>query len=448
MDFLPKVDEQAMLEAIGVSSVDELFADLPESVRRPIEGLPEGVSERELERELFRLLKTNQAAGEGPFFLGGGLYRHYIPAAVAALISRSEFYTAYTPYQAESSQGTLQGGFEFASAMVELTGMEVAAQPLYDGATAVAEAIRMAAGAHRKRSKFLVPKHLCRFQKGTLSNYTLGMELELVELPWAEKGGIDLPALESAVDADTIGLYWPMPDRFGVVDPNLMQVKEMLGKAHFIVAANPLALALYQPPGAWGADIVVGDVQPFGNAMNLGGPTAGYIATTKKLVRKLPGRLVGLTEDTSERRAFCLTLQTREQHIRRARATSNICTNEGLNALAATIHMALLGREGMRGMAIDSATRAKELAANLNDIPGVKAPYFPAPFFNEFVIGLDRPARKVAEELWAKGVNGGIPQEYEGLPNGLLVTSSECTTDGCVEALAEGLDEVLNGGGS
>ena len=444
MDYLPKVDEQAMLEAIGVASIDELFDDLPESVRCGIEGVPAGASELEVERALREMLGTNRTAGSAPFFLGGGLYRHHIPAAVGAIISRSEFYTAYTPYQPEASQGTLQAGFEFASAMVELTGMEAAAQPLYDGATAIAEAMRLALGAVRGADNIIVPANLCRFKKGVLNNYLAGLEVKQSELGWDPgTGGLDLEALEANLNPRTAGVYVELPNRFGVVDHQLMELKERLDQTLLIVGANPLALALYKPPGDWGADIVVGDIQPFGNAMNLGGPTAGYITSSRKLTRKLPGRLVGLTHDDHERRAFCLTLQTREQHIRRSRATSNICTNQGLNSLAAIVHLALLGRQGLRDLAVECAHKARRAATRLSTIEGLSSPHFSGPFFNEFTVGLPLPASRVLERLNRQGINPGLSLREEGLDNGLLVAVTEMTTDQDIEGLATAMEILI-----
>ena len=444
MDYLPKVDEQAMLKAIGVSSVDELFDDLPDSVRSGIEGVPPGASELEVERELRELLGTNRTAGSSPFFLGGGLYRHHIPAAVGAILSRSEFYTAYTPYQPEASQGTLQAGFEFASAMVELTGMEAAAQPLYDGATAIAEALRLAHASVRGSDSVIIPANLCRFKKGVLANYLAGLDLKQVELGWDPgTGTTDLEELETKVTPQTAGVYVELPNRFGIVDPRLMELKERLGRTLLIVGANPLALALYKPPGDWGADIVVGDIQPFGNAMALGGPTAGFITSSRKLTRKLPGRLVGLTTDNHQRRAFCLTLQTREQHIRRSKATSNICTNQGLNSLAAIVHLALLGRHGLRELAVECAQKARQTARRLASIEGLESPLFPGHFFNEFAVGLPLPAITAIEKLTRLGVNPGLPLDEEGLDHGLLVAVTERTTDEDIEALARAMETLV-----
>ncbi len=444
MDYLPKMNEQAMLEAIGVSSVDELFDDLPESVRQGIERVPQGASELEVERELRELLGTNRTAGASPFFLGGGLYRHHVPAAVGAILSRSEFYSAYTPYQPEASQGTLQTGFEFASAMVELTGMEAAAQPLYDGATAIAEALRLAHASVRGSDNVIVPANLCRFKKGVLANYLAGLDLKQVELGWDPgTGALDLEALESILNPQTAAVHVELPNRFGIVDPQLMELKERLGKSLLIVGANPLALALYRPPGDWGADIVVGDIQPFGNAMALGGPTAGFIASSRKLTRKLPGRLVGLASDHHQRRAFCLTLQTREQHIRRSKATSNICTNQGLNSLAALVHLALLGRHGLRELAVECAERAQQTARRLGSIEGLEAPLFPGHFFNEFTVGLPLPVAKALKRLTERGVNPGLPLDEEGLESGLLVAVTERTTEQDIEGLARAMETLV-----
>ena len=322
--------------------------------------------------------------------------------------------------------------------------MDAAAQPLYDGATAIAEAARLAVRAMRGSDNIIIPANLCHIKKAVLANYTIGMDLEIKEVGWdQETGGLDHDALAEALTPTTAGVYLELPNRFGVVDPTLMELKAGLGKTLLIVGVNPLALALYRPPGDWGADIVLGDIQPFGNPMSLGGPTAGFIASSRKLIRKLPGRLVGLTRDIQGRRAFCLTLQTREQHIRRSKATSNICTNQGLNSLAAVVYLALKGRNGLRQVAVECARMARKTADRLSVIDGIRAPRFTGHYFNEFVIGLPCPATEVIDELARQGINAGLPPLEDGLDQSLLIAATEHTSDDDIDALARALERFM-----
>ncbi len=417
---LTETDKKEMLETIGIQSIDELFADIPEKVRfdRPLD-IKERRSETALLRELSALANKNKTSETHASFLGAGVYDHYMPIVVDHVISRSEFYTAYTPYQPEISQGELQAIFEFQTMIAELTGMDVANSSMYDGGTSFAEAAMLACG-HTRKKKIVVSKAVNDESRAVLQTYAK-----------------DLDALKSAIDEDTACVMVQYPNFFGSIeDLEIIKSYTEGTKALFIVSSNPLALGLLTPPGEFGADIVVGDAQVFGIPAQLGGPHCGYFAATKALTRKMPGRLVGQTHDDEGQRGFVLTLQAREQHIRRDKATSNICSNQALNALAASVAMSALGKNGVVEMAEQNLYKAnymkdRMIEAGFNVLPGTS--------FNEFVVKFNKPVPEINAELLEEGFIGGydlgrIDDKYEGH---MLIAVTELRTKEEIDTFIE-----------
>ncbi|BAF90246.1 glycine cleavage system P protein subunit 1 [Azorhizobium caulinodans ORS 571] len=446
MRYLPLTpeDRTEMLARIGAPSVDALFADIPAAKLDPaLADLPAHKTELSVERTLGALSAQNVPAGSVPFFVGAGAYRHHVPATVDHLIQRSEFLTSYTPYQPEIAQGTLQYLFEFQTQVGELTGMEVANASMYDGSTAAAEAVLM---AHRvtKRRKAVVAGNVHPHYRETIATLSLYADDAVVALSPVPQGGEDIL---SAIDGETSCVVVQSPDVFG----NIVDLKPIAEKAHaagallIAVFTEVVSLGLIEPPGAQGADIVVGEGQSIGNPLTFGGPYVGLFATRQKYVRQMPGRLAGETVDASGKRGFVLTLSTREQHIRREKATSNICTNSGLCALAFTIHLTLLGETGLRKLARLNHANACKLADKLAAVPGVQV--LNSAFFNEFTLRVPGKAVDVIEKLAAKGVLGGVPYARlapkAGLDDLILVAATEINTDEDRAAYAAALKEVL-----
>jgi glycine dehydrogenase subunit 1 len=441
--YLPMTeqDKQEMLKTIGVSSIDELFEDIPERVRFKGEyNIKKAKSEPELMKELSKMAAKNADLKTNVSFLGAGVYDHYIPVIVDHVISRSEFYTAYTPYQPEISQGELQAIFEFQTMICELTGMEVANSSMYDGGTSLAEAAMLSAG-HTKNKKVLVSSAVHPESREVLKTYAKGQYIEVVEIP-AVNGVTDLQALEKEMEDDVACVIVQYPNFFGQIEP-LKDIERIAhtGKSLFVVSSNPLALGVLTPPGAFGADIVVGDVQPFGIPAQFGGPHCGYFAVTSKLMRKIPGRLVGQTTDEDGRRGFVLTLQAREQHIRRDKATSNICSNQALNALAASVAMTALGKKGVKEMAIQNIAKA-QYAKDVLKSKGFTIA-FEGPFFNEFVVKLNKPVQEVNKKLLEKGIIGGydLGRDYPELEQHMLIAVTELRTKEEIDTFAEELGD-------
>lgn len=446
MRYLPltEADRAQMLARVGARHVDELFADVPQSklIKQPLD-LPVHKSEMEVERLLKGMSLRNHTASSGPFFLGAGAYKHHIPASVDHLIQRSEFLTSYTPYQPEIAQGTLQYLFEFQTQVATLTGMDVANASMYDGSTATAEAVLM---AHRvtKRRKAVLAGGLHPQYADVVKTLSLLAGDEVVTLK-PDVGGTDdiLGQIDSSVSCVVV----QTPDFFG----NLHDVQEIADKAHesgallIVVFTEAVSLGLLKSPGEMGADIVVGEGQSIGNFLNFGGPYVGLFATRQKFVRQMPGRLCGETVDAEGRRGFVLTLSTREQHIRRDKATSNICTNSGLCSLAFTIHMSLLGGKGLTRLARINHANAVLLADALAEVEGVTV--LNHSFFNEFTVRLAKPAAGVVEALASRGIIAGLPVSRllpdAGLDDLLLVASTEVNTDEDRAALVAALKEVL-----
>jgi glycine dehydrogenase subunit 1 len=451
MRYLPltPADRSAMLQAVGARSIDDLFVDVPQEARLsgPIAGLPNHASELAVERQLAALARQNTVAGDVPFFLGCGAYRHHVPATVDHIIQRGEFLTAYTPYQPEIAQGTLQMLFEFQTQVARLLGCDVANASMYDGSTACWEAITMARRITR-RAKALISAglhaHYVSVAK-TMARFT-GDELHTA-LPKLE-AATDIDSLIGQIDGDTSCVVVQYPDILGRV----ADLSELAARAHekgallVAVVTEPVALGLLKSPGEMGADIVVGEGQSIGVGLQFGGPYVGLFACKEKFVRQMPGRLCGETVDAEGKRGFVLTLSTREQHIRREKATSNICTNSGLCALAFSIHITLLGEKGLRGLAEVNHAGAVAAADRLAKVPGVEV--VNTGFFNEFALKLSREARPLVRRLADRGILAGVSlgRLYPGvdaLEHGLVVAVTETTTKEDVETLAAALQEEL-----
>lgn len=427
--YLPDTEEdvQEMLQKIGVDSVEDLFADIPDNICLNADlSIPEAMAEGDLLRHMQKLAAKNTTSTTMPIFLGAGTYDHMIPSVVDAVISRSEFYTAYTPYQAEASQGELQAIFEFQTMISELTGMDVTNSSLYDGFASLGEAVGLAHAATRKK-KVLISKAVHPQGREVIKTAAPGRGTEIVEIPLM-KDRTDLEQLAAELDEDTAAVIFQYPNFLGTIE-DLKAVKDLLGdsKIYFIVLANPLALGLLEAPGHLGADIVVGDTQPFGIPMSYGGPHCGYFSVKKADIRRVPGRMVGETVDTEGNRGFVLTLQSREQHIRREKATSYMSSNQALNALASAVCMAALGKQGVQEMAQLNINKASYLADKLSK-KGFTV-FNEHPFFNEFVVELPYSAERANRQLLEVGIIGGysLKKDYR-LPNHLLVCATEKRT--------------------
>ncbi|HCW8092335.1 TPA: aminomethyl-transferring glycine dehydrogenase subunit GcvPA [Staphylococcus aureus] len=439
---LTEKDKQEMLQTIGAKSIGELFGDVPSDIllNRDL-NIAEGEAETTLLRRLNRIASKNITKETHTSFLGAGVYDHYAPSVVDAMISRSEFYTAYTPYQPEISQGELQAIFEFQTLICELTDMDVANSSMYDGMTSFAEACILAF-SQTKKNKIVVSKGLHYQALQVLHTYAkTRKEFEVVEID-LDGTVTDLKKLEAAVDDETAAVAVQYPNFYGSIE-DLEKIHSFIEdkKALFIVYANPLALGLLTPPGSFGADIVVGDTQPFGITAQFGGPHCGYFATTKKLMRKVPGRLVGQTQDDEGNRGFVLTLQAREQHIRRDKATSNICSNQALNALASSIAMSALGKQGIYDIAvqnIEHANYAKQqfIKKGFEVLDGTS--------FNEFVVKFDKPIQQVNEELVKYNIIGGFDLGVvsDDFKNHMLIAVTELRTKDEIDTFVEKAGEL------
>ncbi len=424
-EYIPHTPEDIshMLEAVGAETVEELFNDIPRALRHegPTTGLPP--RDEEWVRRYVQALGEQSSGKDLIPFLGGGLYDHHVPAVVGHVLSRGELFTAYTPYQAEVSQGTLTWMFEFQTMLCELTGMEVANASMYDGATALAEAVLC---AHRVTggNTVLVPRALSPWTREVLDTYCWGAGLSVQEIPFGADGRMQVKGIPAGVCA----LVAAQPNYFGCVE-ELAGLKDQLGKAFLIVSVNPVALAVLEPPGSFGADIVVGEGQPLGIPLGFGGPLLGLFATRSEHLRRMPGRVSGRTLDVDGSEGYVMALQTREQHIRRERATSNICTNSALCALAATVYLAALGPEGLREVALASMERAHELAKRLQELPGYELAC-DGPFFHEFALRCP-DAEDAAERLQKAGIAVLPPQAFAraGLHRALGVAVTERRTD-------------------
>lgn len=443
-----EADREAMFQTIGIDRIEELFNDVPEEHRFPELNLPPSLTELEVFTELKDIAWANDSARELISFLGAGAYNHYTPAVVDAILRRGEFYTAYTPYQPEISQGTLQAIFEYQSMVAGLTGMDVSNASHYDGATAVAEAVNMAYHNFRgKRPKVVLSPAVHPQYRATVRTYTHDSEIILT----GDEGEVDLStgpeALIPLIDETTGLVVVAYPDFFGRIYDftDFAQAVHDAG-ALLAISVNPMALGLLKPPGDFGADIVTGEGQSLGIPLSYGGPYLGLFATKQKYVRKMAGRLAGETVDNRGQRAYVLTLTAREQHIRRERATSNICTNQGLLALAATVYMSLLGKQGLRQVSELCYHKAHYAAERISGINGYDL-WSQQPFFNEFVIRCPRPAQQVFDHLLEHNVLAGytLGKDYPGLEDHLLIAVTEMNSQEDIEWLVAALEEVSNG---
>ncbi len=451
MPFIPhsESDIRDMLASIGAGDIDALFEEIPVSLRSgKLSQVPPGMNEMQVAR-----LMNERAARDTPLlnFIGAGAYEHHIPAAVWQIVTRGEFYTAYTPYQAEASQGTLQVLYEYQTMMASLTGMDVSNASLYDGASGLAEAILMAVRAHKSSHKVLIPATVSPIYRSVAKSIVRLQNIELCEIPFDPTSGTtDMQALHQHAGADFAAVVIPQPNFFGALE----DVDALTDWAHAqsalaIGLVNPLSLALLRAPGTWGArgaDIAVGDGQPLGSPLSNGGPHFGFLCCKQPLVRQMPGRIIGRTIDLEGKAGYTLTLQAREQHIRRAKATSNICSNQGLMVTAATIHMALLGPDGLRRVAAASHANTAVLTVQASGVAGVKRA-FQGAHFHEVVLQLNRPVREVLAKMLEQGISGGhdLSADYPQLGNALLVCATETKTEADLARYIEVLRHALHG---
>ena len=455
MPFIPHTEQEItqMLQTIGADSIEDLFDEIPTHLRAAVlSAVPTGMTEMEVSRLMRQRAEKNTKA---LCFLGAGAYQHHIPAAVWEITTRGEFYSAYTPYQAEASQGTLQLTYEYQSMMTALTAMDVSNASMYDGASSLAEAVLMAVRANRKSKsrKVLIPTTVNPVYRQTAHTIVKGQQIELVEVPYDQATGtVTLEQIKQQAEADITAIVLQQPNFFGCLEA----VDEITDWAHennilVIAAVNPLAIAVLNPPGEWGldeaskgADIACGDGQPLGAPMSAGGPYYGLLCCKQALVRQMPGRIVGRTVDLDGKEGFVLTLQAREQHIRRSKATSNICTNQGLVVTASTIHMAIMGARGLENTAAACHQNNNNLVEQLCAIAGVKKAFAGA-HFHETVLQLEVPAQQVLKALMQKGILGGfdLSLDYPELGHAILVCTTEMRNEDDIAAYAKAMKEVL-----
>ena len=452
MPFIPHTEEETrkMLDAIGVSNIDELFDEIPaDLINEKLDYVPPAMDEAGIRR-----LCKNSAQSDGHYvnFIGAGAYEHHIPAAVWQVATRGEFYSAYTPYQAEASQGTLQLLYEYQTMMASLTAMEVSNASLYEGASALAEAVLMSVRAQRNKYRILMPETINPAYRETTETIVKNQGITISNIDYSgDTGTIDLVQLNDQFTDDVAALVIPQPNYFGALE----QVDELVDLAHkqgclVIAVVNPLSLAILKAPGEWGengADIVVGEGQPLGIPLSSGGPYFGFMCCTQKIVRQMPGRLIGRTLDAEGKQGFTLTLQAREQHIRRSKATSNICTNQGLMVTAATLYMSLMGPAGMAQAAKASHANTRLLVEKLTAIDGVEV-VFNSPFFHECVLRIDSPLDDLVREITAEGIIAGMPlgADFEGLQDCLLVCATELRTEEEMDNFALHLERIVSKG--
>ena len=448
MRFIPHTEQdiREMLEKIGLRNIDELFASIPDTLRLrdKVLDLPTALSETELVSTFKHTQKRNPDPDEMSTFLGAGAYRHYSPALIGNLVLRGEFSTSYTPYQPEVSQGTLQAIFEFQTMIAMLTGMDIANASMYDGASALAEAVLM---AHRinGKNKVLIARAAHPEYRQTVMTYLRGADHQLIDVPYNSRGKTDLEFIRSNLSDKTSAVVLQTPNFFGIVEEYEALGKELAERDALLIVAvtEPLSLGILKPPGERGADIVVGEAQSFGLPVSFGGPYVGFFATREQYIRQVPGRVTGETTDRNGRRAFVLTLSTREQHIRRERATSNICTNQGLCALAATIYLAVMGKQGLRELAVLNLRKADYLKNKLSKVGGFET-RFNADTFNEFVLKCPKPAKEVRDALLEHKILAGLPlgEHYPEFADSLLLCATEMNTVEAIDRLAEKLEGI------
>lgn len=419
-----------MLKDINLKDVDELFLDIPKKIRIKELDIAEGLSQQETEKKLRGIASKNKSCHELISFRGGGIKPHYVPSAVKSVVSRSEFYSAYTPYQSEASQGFLQAMFEYQSMIADISGMDLANASLYDAATALGEAVLMCARIKRKRKKFLIPESISLEKKSVLKNYTKGTDIQIKEIGFDDKTGkINIGELEKNLDQDTAGLYLENPNFFGVFEDDVKKINNLVKNVDglFVVGVDFFSLGIIADPGSYGADIVIGEGRGFGNKMDFGGSSLGIFACKKDFLRMMPGRIIGLTEDANKNRAFCMTMQTREQHIRRGRATSNICTNQGLCALAASSYLSWVGSRGLENISKKNFENAQNLSKKLSSL-NVFTKRFNGVCFNEMVFKYKGDPHKLNKKLLDRNYQGGLilDKQHKVLKDCLLFGVTEC----------------------
>lgn len=450
MPFIPHTEEDmsAMLASIGANSIDDLFDEIPPALKSDeLDGVPAGLNEMEITR---LMMERAEADGRYLNFIGAGAYEHHIPAAVWQIATRGEYYSSYTPYQAEASQGTLQLLYEFQTMMASLTGMDVSNASMYDGASALAEAALMAVRSHKSSRRILMPRTIHPVYRSVVQAIVRSQGIEVVDVPYCrDSGRTQVEALDAIGDGEFAALVIPQPNFFGVLE-DVDILTDWAHRKHSLAigVVNPMALAILTPPGNWGekgADVAVGEGQPLGIPLSSGGPYFGFMACKQSLVRQMPGRIIGRTTDSEGNPGFVLTLQAREQHIRRSKATSNICTNQGLMVTAATIYMALMGPEGLRRTAAQSHANTLALLEKLESLKGVKR-IFNGPLFDEVAISLPAPVQNVLSELRGAGILGGLnlEQYYPELGSAMLVCATETKIPADLTAYADKLSQILD----
>jgi glycine dehydrogenase subunit 1 len=445
MQFIPNSSlKKTLLNELKLHDINDLFSDIPQEIKIDNLRLQPGRHQQEVEDHMRTLVQQNKSFCEMPSFIGGGFKPHYIPSAVKSIISRSEFYTAYTPYQPETSQGFLQAIFEYQSIIAELTGMDISNASLYDGATALGEAGLMCTRITKKKT-FVIPENISWEKKSIITNYTKGAGITVKQVAYdAKTGTINLEELKKTIDDDTAGFYLENPNFFGVFEDEVEEIHSILQKNQslFVVGIDPISLGICKSPGEYGADIVIGEGKSLGNPLDFGGSTLGIFACKNEFLRQIPGRIIGMTKDHLGKRAFCMTMQTREQHIRREKATSNICTNEGLCMLAAATYLAWLGGKGLHELSTRNFEQAQKLRKKIIEIPGFST-VFSGVHFNEFVLRCP-DAVKVHHHLLQQGMQGGLllEQWYPKLKNCMLFGLTEVHTDESIERLVSLLKEV------
>jgi len=447
MKFIPNSEiKNEMLKELKLKNIDELFLDIPKEIKVNKLDIPKGLSQQETEQKLQKIASKNKSYNDLLCFLGGGIKPHYIPAIVKTITSRSEFFTSYTPYQPEASQGFLQAMFEYQSMIAQLTGMDVANCSLYDGVTAISEAALMCSRI-TKRNTFVIPHNISWDKKCVLKNYAKGPCLKIKEVLYDDKTGkINLKELNKAVDSDAAGVYIENPNFFGIFEDDVGEINKICKDAGalFVVGVDPISLGIIKSPGEYGADIVIGEGRCLGNPLDYGGSSLGIFSCKKDFIRQMPGRIIGITKDAGGKRAFCMAFQTREQHIRRARATSNICTNEGLCALAAAVYLSWLGGNGLIKLARTNFQKGKLLAEKLASINGFEL-RFTGSFLNEFVVRCPIDVNMLNKRLLRKNIHGGfvLNENYPELKDCMLLGITEIHSDVDINYFVSILKEVL-----
>ncbi len=446
MNFIPNSSiKTQMLNEIGYDSIEQLFEDIPKHIRLKNLNIESGRSQWETERYMRSLASKNKSCQSMRCFLGGGIKHHYVPAVVKSVISRAEFLTAYTPYQSEASQGFLRALFEYQSMIAELTGMDYANCSLYDGATALGEAALMCARI-TKKSTFIIPKNISWEKKSVLTNYTKGPRITIEEVPFDEKTGkISSDILQEKLSNDVAGVYVENPNGFGIFEDEVASIREMTQRSNTLLVAgvDPLSLGIVKSPGEYDVDVVIGEGRALGNQMDFGGSGLGLFACKNAFLRQMPGRLIGLTKDDQGRQAFCMTMQTREQHIRRAKATSNICSNEGLCALAAVTYLSWLGGNGLEKIGHDNFNLGQYFAKKICNLQSFSK-RFSGVHFNECVIHSNQDPQKINEHLLKQGILGGVllNQWHPSLKKDLLFGVTETHSKEDIDDLISILKEV------